>query len=140
MPVTDRYSVLSHTADTGIEAVGRSLNELLENLAFGMFDLMYDVAGLPRGEPARLEVATGRPTELLVDVLSELLYRSETLDVAYRAIEVAIETPTTTITATAASTTDAGLKGPPIKAVTYHDLLVEEQSDGSWRGRVIFDV
>jgi SHS2 domain-containing protein len=29
--------------------------------------------------------------------------------------------------------------GPPIKAVTYHELVVE-QRDGVWYGRVYFDV
>ncbi|MBP1632769.1 MAG: Archease protein family, partial [Acidobacteria bacterium] len=31
------------------------------------------------------------------------------------------------------------LRGPPVKAVTYHDLAVEQES-GGWRVRVIFDV
>ena len=135
-----RYTTLPHTADTGIEASGDTLAALLENLAYGMFDLMYDVDELPGGESTQLDVVTGRPTELLVDVLSELIYRSESLDVAYRNIAIAVGETTTTITATPASTSGAALKGPPIKAVTYHDLLVEEQPDGTWRGRVIFDV
>jgi SHS2 domain-containing protein len=29
--------------------------------------------------------------------------------------------------------------GPPIKAVTYHDLVVERR-EGRWYGRVYFDV
>ena len=29
--------------------------------------------------------------------------------------------------------------GPPIKAVTYHDLVVAQRGDG-WYGRVYFDV
>ena len=34
----------------------------------------------------------------------------------------------------------AVLIGPPIKAVTYHDLSVERRSDGTWMAHVVFDV
>ena len=138
--MTGPYTVLSHTADTGIEATGRTLAALIENLAFGMFDLMYDAAALPPTDSVQLEVPTAAPAELLVDVLSELLYRSEADDAAYGDVTVATGSDVTGVAARGASTLGADLKGPPIKAVTYHDLLVEERADGTWRGRVIFDV
>jgi len=138
--MTERYSVLSHTADTGIEAAGADLAELIGCLAFGMFDLMYDLDALSPGEETALDVPAGAPAELLVDVLSELLYRSETLDVAYRDIGVAVSDTAATVTARACPTAGAALTGPPIKAITYHELLVEQLPDGTWRGRVIFDV
>lgn len=138
--MTERYSVLSHTADTGIEATATDLAELIGRLAFGMFDLMYDLDALSPGEGATLDVPAEAPGELLVDVLSELLCRSETLDVAYRDISVAMGESAATVTARACSTVGAALTGPPIKAITYHDLLVEQLPDGTWRGRVIFDV
>ncbi len=138
--MTARYSIISHTADTGIEATAGDLAGLMEDLAYGMFDLIYDVDSLPPAGVIRLEVGTRTPPDLVVDVLSELLYRSETHDVAYRDIAVSIGDDGAAIAAAACATAGAELKGPPIKAVTYHDLLVAEQPDGTWRGRVIFDV
>ncbi len=135
-----RYTVLSHTADTGIEVQGDSLGELIAHLAYGMFDLMYDSAQLPPGEPASFRVSSWSPAELAVDVLTELLFRSETEDVAYCDITVAIDGTSATLAATVRSTSRATLRGAPIKAVTYHDLAVEKRRNGTWFGRVIFDV
>ena len=45
------YTVLSHTADTGIEATADSLSDLVDDLATGMFGLM---ASLEPCRPDRL--------------------------------------------------------------------------------------
>ena len=58
------YTVLSHTADTGIVAYGGTLYELFENAAYGMFDLMYDLEALGGG-PDRPVMAAGDTVELL---------------------------------------------------------------------------
>lgn len=135
-----RYRILSHTADTGIEVYAESLGDLIARLAYGMFDLMYDRGELPPGRPAGFRISSWNPAELTVDVLTELLYRSETEDVAFFDVTVAIDDTTATVDATALPVGGATLRGAPIKAVTYHDLAVAEREDGSWFGRVIFDV
>ncbi len=137
-----RYRILDHTADTGIEAEADSLSELLEALAYGMFDLTWDMEAIAR-RPAtgsvEFTVSSPAADELTVDLLSELLYRSEAGSTAIRAVSVDATPTGAKVTAETCSVSDVELCGPPIKAVTYHDLRVE-RADGSWRGRVIFDV
>lgn len=135
-----RYTVISHTADTGVEATADSLSELIGHLAFAMFDLMYDIDTLPSGTPTSFEVAAANPVELAVDVLGELLFLSEADDVAFRDIEVKATRSEAVVAADACPTPGTQLEGPPIKAVTYHDIAVEQQPDGTWFGRIIFDV
>lgn len=137
------HRVLSHTADTGIEATADSLPALLHELAEGMFGL---IAVLEPGEARRrvtLKVESPDPADLVVDALSELVYHSEIEDLVFCDFRVELEDNgeglAVTVEAGGVPVADVDPEGPPIKAVTYHDLVVEEREDG-WYARVYFDV
>lgn len=135
-----RYEVMSHTADTGILAHGASPREVFENAAFAMFDLMYGIEDVPGKERVVIEVEATTMEELLVDWLSTLLSEAEINDLAFCSfgIEVLIEGRLIGW-ASGESTVHMDLAGPPIKAVTYHELAIDRSSDG-WSARVVFDV
>ena len=134
------YTVLSHTADTGIEATAASFPELLCELATGMFELMGRPAADAAQQTVAVDVESSNPAELVVDALSELLYQSEVEDLFLFRFDVATIAPAgVRITAVGVGNTAVDLIGPPIKAVTYYDLAVEE-TDAGWYGRVYFDV
>jgi SHS2 domain-containing protein len=137
--LTHRYEIIDHTADTGIETGGDTLAEAIGNAAFGMFDLMYDLSSISAETSVTFDVAAASPPELLVDVLSELLLRSETDDLVFTEFRVSERGMRATVTAAGASIQGLELRGPPIKAVTYHDLRCEPTGDG-WKIRLIFDV
>jgi SHS2 domain-containing protein len=133
------YRVLSHTADTGIEASGRSREELIANAARGMFALMYGPDPGDADEAVTFTIDSCDAEDLLVDTLSELLFRSETADLAFFRFTVeASGNCRLQVTATGRSVDGLDLTGPPIKAVTYHALEVIH--DDGWRARIIFDV
>jgi SHS2 domain-containing protein len=134
------HSTLEHTADTGLEASADSLPQLIEELALGMFELMAAIEGCPDDHTVEATVEATSTEDLVVDTLSELLYLSETEGVHFCRFEVApggkfaVE-----IQATGVATEDVELTGPPIKAVTYHQLQVAETEEG-WSATVYFDV
>ena len=135
-----RYRVLPHTADVGIAAAGATVEEAFENAAFGMFDLVFDLAGVTGTEACRVEVEAETLGELLVAWLSALLAEAEIRGLAFS--RFAVEEPAGgSLRGTAWGGPSAGLelRGAPVKAVTYHGLAVERTVDG-WRARVIFDV
>ncbi len=135
-----RYEVIPHTADTGIIAYGATLPELFEHAAFGMFDLMVDVAGLRADRDVPVVAAGDTPEELLVAWLGELLYLGEVHRLAFAAFTVdRLEEGGVQGAATGTPFDEVELRGPPIKAVTWHDLAVVE-IPGGWWARVIFDV
>ena len=135
-----RYEVLPHTADAGIIAYGGTLFELFENAAYGMFDLMYDLASLGGGPDRPVMAAGDTLDELLVGWLGELLYESETADLAFRTFTVdRLEEGGVQGAASGPRRQGVQLSGAPIKAVTYHDLAVVQVPDGWW-ARVIFDI
>lgn len=131
---------LSHTADTGIEATASSLTELIRELALGMFELMAVIEPCPDEIALGTTVTAGTNEDLVVDCLSELLFLSETEDVHFCRFEVE-ESGESTVEMRMAGVPTSGveLTGPPIKAVTYHDMEIAERDDG-WYGRVYFDV
>lgn len=135
------YRVLSHTADTGIEATGDSLGSLIEELAIGMFSLVAIVepSAAERWTTVRIESPT--PEDLVVDTLSELVYLAEIEDLVFCAVRIDLSHGASAVTMEAGGVPIAAVEpsGPPIKAVTYHRLVVEEREDG-WYGRVYFDV
>lgn len=134
-----RYEQVSHTADTGIITRADSLETVIANAAFAMFDLMYSLDEAEPGASIEMEVAVADPHDLLVAVLSELLYRSEVDEIALADIEVLPGVDRVIARGRAIPTRSLELRGPPIKAVTYHGLVCERAEDG-WIARVVFDV
>jgi SHS2 domain-containing protein len=135
-----RYRILPHTADIGIAAGGASLEEAFENAAFAMFDLMFDLSAVEEAEECRVEAEGETPGELLVAWLSALLADAEMRGLALGRFRVE-EIGGGRLRGSAAGMPSGALelRGPPVKAVTYHDLAVDEVP-GGWEVRVIFDV
>jgi SHS2 domain-containing protein len=134
------HRVLDHTADTGIEATAGSVAELLHELAAGMFALMSSLEAGQAKEWVTVQVESPTLSDLVFDALSELLYQAEVEDLVLCDFRVAMEGDgAVTISAGGVPIVAAEATGPPIKAVTYHDLVIEER-DGGWYGRVYFDV
>lgn len=134
------HTTLSHTADTGIEATAPTLIALVGELAAGMFELMAPIDPCPGDAEVTATVEASTVDDLVVDSLSELLYLAEAGDLHLCRFEVEAEGESTLrIRAGGAPTPNAEPTGPPIKAVTYHQLEVSQSDDG-WYGRVYFDV
>lgn len=133
------YEILSHTADTGIEATGASFPDLVRELAAGMFGLIA-APQAPEGPEIEVEVSGADPEDLVVDVLSELLYQSEVEDLNFVDFQVELlGDQRLRVRAHGIPLSQVELTGPPIKAVTYHDVTIRETDEG-WYGRVYFDV
>lgn len=133
--------VLSHTADTGVEANAETLPALIGELAAGMFDTM---ATLEHCKPVhRFETMVEADTleDLVVDLLSELLWSFEVEGVMLCDFRVDLVGPPYRATVEAGAIPKEAVEviGPPVKAVTYHELVVERE-DHDWYGKVYFDV
>ncbi len=131
-----RFEEIDHTADWAFRAYGRNLAELFENAAYALFDLQGARAGeesVSRG----VEVRGIDYPALLVNWLSELLFLQETKHESYSHFQVESLNPTVLT---------AHIKGRPsgplnqfVKAITYHDLKIEETPEG-WQATVVVDV
>ena len=132
-----RFEELSYTADTGLRTFGRDLRELFGNAAYGMFSLIGDLDGLFHTTQHEVTVNSPDRESLLRDWLAELLYLHETTG------EIFIEFDFKAISDThlRADVFGTYLAQPQleIKAVTYHDLKIEQTTQG-FTATVVFDI
>ena len=133
---TAGYIEIEHTADWELKVWGLELSDLFEQAALGMFAL----AGLVLQSKPRLSRSIKMQNvdieSLLVDFLSELLYFSEVEEIGFDSFDIRIN----------GCVLNATLHGAPldtisreIKAVTYHNLAVNEGVSGL-EVSIVFDV
>lgn len=135
------YEILEHTADLAIRGEAEILPDLYCFLATAMFECMTDIEqiNLVRGE--RIEV-TGRDLEdILIRMLSELLYRFNTHSIIYREFIIEYLTHEKLIVYARGENIDPERHEikMEIKAPTYHNVEITT-TDHGYSVTVIFDV
>jgi SHS2 domain-containing protein len=131
------YEELDHTADWALRVRGQDLADLLRNAAQGMLQLSGAVPAAGPRTRRELRLQSLDRESLLVDFLQELLLGLEMRQVTCPEIEI----HTATDTGLRATLTEAPLRSlsKPIKAVTYHELHIEESPEGLVT-TLVFDV
>lgn len=135
-----KFTEFDHSGDIGIEAHGKTLEELLIHLTQGLFSLMY--RGAVGGEVERsVQIQSVSAEDLLIDWLSEVLSLSAVHGELYGSI---------TVKKIGEQFVEAVLAGErldpkkhhlrfEVKAATYHGLRLEMSGD-ELVARVIFDL
>jgi SHS2 domain-containing protein/dienelactone hydrolase len=134
------FQLLPHTADVMVSAWGSTVEECLAEAALGMVSSFTEIGGRPPEDRVEFTCQPGPESELLVELLEEVIYAVDAWDVVPVQVEVR-------------RTGEGGLAGefgvvergsmpvtgPAPKAVTRHDLSVEQEND-IWRCQVVVDV
>ena len=133
------YEIVEHTADVGIRASGPTLAEAFREATLGLLEITGTwVPG--GGETFELDFEGTDPGSLLVDWLGEILYLQDAHDSMVSGVEVRQAEPTKVAGAvTLTPRGDIDPEGTAVKAITYHQLAVEEADDG-WHVLVFVDV
>jgi SHS2 domain-containing protein len=140
-----QYEYLEHTADIKFQAYGKTLEEVFENAALAMFNVIINTEKVS-GETAR-EIFLKSPDleSLLVDWLSELLYIFEVDEIVFRKFrveEIKEEEGEYSITGQALGEKYYPKSHPfetEIKAVTYNQLEIGKTADG-WKAQIVVDI
>lgn len=153
------YHFFDHTGDVGFELDAPDLPTLFADAAVALTETITDATALVGLRSVKVTVTAADLDLLLVDWLSELLYRFEVdrwlpvrasvvvRDASPRwALEAVVEGGSPRFEAADAvdpEGEDVGAGGSPlrvlVKAVTYHGLSLQEL-DGRWRARVVLDI
>jgi SHS2 domain-containing protein len=135
---TPPFEVIDHTADWALRVHGQDWVELLANAALGMATLLVDdVNKVSQNEVRRLELDAFDAETLLVDWLTELAYWAEESQLVFHKYSFS-EVSETHLKVTARGGVASELQ-KHIKAVTYHELEIE-QTDEGLSATVVFDV
>jgi SHS2 domain-containing protein len=131
------FEFLDHPGDLKLRAWGPDPEGLFASAADGMMTFLFG-SGIANSQPYRteaIEIEARDRKELMVDWLSELLYRATSEYHAYVGFRMHELTETklkATVTAAAAEAVE------DIKAVTHHELSIRG-CEGGWEATIVFD-
>jgi SHS2 domain-containing protein len=131
-----RFEEIEHTADWSIRVYGESLNALFTHAAEGMFSLLDPQFESEQTKPRNIELTAIDSETLLVSWLEELLYLLETEEVA--AVKYDLQVNENDLQASVL-TRPVETMQKDIKAVTYHELEIQEGESGL-QTTIVFDV
>jgi len=134
------YKIIEHTADVGIEARGKTMEEAFAEAARGMFAIITNDAKIEEKTERRVEIDNeGDEEMLLVDWLSELLYIHDVEGLVFGRFDVTIEKKLVGVAYGEEYSREKHGYGVEIKAVTYHMLEIKRDKKGVLI-RVLFDI
>ena len=135
------FRLIEHTADIGLEVRAATREELFLVAAEGMKALLFGTSPAVGGVASRVVLNAGDSAELLVAWLNEVLFICETRQVVPATFVVEEITLTSLIAVISGEAFDPARHSVErtAKAVTYHQLVVEER-DGGWYARVYIDL
>jgi SHS2 domain-containing protein len=140
-----RYEYLEHTADAKFLAYGGTLEEVFENAALAMFNIMIDTEKVSGDLEKEISLDSPDLESLLVDWLSELLYLFEVEEIIFGKFqieEIREENGKYLIKALASGEKYSSESHPfetDIKAVTYSQLELKQIPEG-WKAQVVVDL
>jgi SHS2 domain-containing protein len=139
----DKYRILPHTADGKFEAFGRTLDEAFGNAALAMSSLMWDWSKVEPRVRHFVHVRGIDREQLLVKFLGETIYLFETKQFLLAKVDglrIRPEFEGFSLEALLAGDTisDRYELFGAVKAVTYHELKIEEC--GGFTVQVVVDM
>ena len=151
------YTYLDHPADVGFVARGHTLTELFESAAAAVLDYGWELQNVRERDQVNLRARAATLEDLLFSWLAELVYLADAEHWVFKRVHVRqLEPPHAAPPegAPPAQKPAWEVRGAAfgerfdkarhrartyIKAVTYHQLAVEESPDG-WQATVFLDV
>src|SRR5262245_2525556 len=139
--MTANFTILDHPADLGIEACGQTLGEAFEQAALGLMSVILDPATVELVESREIDLGAIDTEQLLVKWLAEVLYLYDGLHFAPVKFSVSSisKNRVRAVLRGEAFDQEKHLVRVDVKAVTYHQLSVEQNETGS-RVRVFLDI
>lgn len=136
-----KVEILEHTADIGMRVEAPTVAVLFEQAAIGMLAMMADLGEVQPSLQRRFEVSGEGYDDLLVNWLSELLYALDGERQIFSRFSARVVSPDHLAIDAWGETFEPvrHYRGSFVKAVTYHQLQVIDDSEG-WQAQVFFDI
>jgi SHS2 domain-containing protein len=138
------FQFFDHTGDIGVDIEAADPGSLFADAALALSETLTDRNTLDAYDSAEVSLSAEAIDLLLVDWLSELVYRFDTEGWLARDVEVHVSE--TLDGWTLRARLNGGRLDPErqevrvlVKAVTYHELQVVQTGTG-WQARVILDI
>jgi SHS2 domain-containing protein len=135
------FRILEHTADIGFEASGSTREETFANAARALIHLIVDLDTIDSREQVLIELPGTDPPSLLVNWLSEILYRHDAEGWLFRDFSIQARGDGSLHAIARGEKFDRSRHQMKlqVKAITYHQLAMERTPEG-WRAQVYVDI
>jgi SHS2 domain-containing protein len=135
------FRLLEHPSDIGLEVRGATAAEVFSNAARGLMHIIGESLQVREAEQRTVAISASDLPQLFVRWLSEILflYDGERFLTAGAAVELIGETGLKAVVLGEPLDPQRHHVMLDVKAVTYHQLLIERRGDG-WYARVVFDI
>ena len=137
----ESFRILGHTADIGFEAFGKTREEVFVNSARALQSLMVDLDAIAPRDEIEIRVEGADPASLLVNWLSDILYRIDADGRLFHDFEIR-SLGDRSLAAIARGEPFDHARHPvnlQVKAITYHQLALDQTPQG-WRAQVYVDI
>jgi SHS2 domain-containing protein len=134
------YQIIGTTADVKLKIEADSLEELFEQAALGMMEILEAEVNkdIEISRSQDIKIKSPNINSLLIDFLNEILYRVGVDKEIYQDFKVEIrDDKELTCQAKALPFKKIGLE---IKAATYSNLKIEKDKDGKYKTEIVFDI
>lgn len=133
-----KYEILEHKADLKIRAFGKTKDDLFFNMLNGMSQSQKPEIKIKEKIRREIKIKSLDLPSLLVDFLSEVLYLTQVNREVYSDIKFKKFSDTELEGELLGQKVERF--GEDIKAVTHHDLEINQKKDGSWETIILFDI
>jgi SHS2 domain-containing protein len=135
------FELLEHPADIGFRAWGATLEELFASCACALVSIILDPSAIRPTESIAIRGVGGDLESLLVNWLNEVLFQVDgrRLALAEFAVSRVTETHVECVARGEPRDHERHPSRVDVKAVTYHQLNVEQTADG-WAADVYVDI
>ncbi|MBE6500002.1 MAG: archease [Methanobrevibacter thaueri] len=123
-----KYEYFEATADIGLKAYGKDINQAFENASLAIFNIISDTSNITPEKEIEFQISSEDEVSLLYDYLEELLFYHETEFMLFSEFHITIDDNLNL---------KAIIKGEPInwnkherkteiKAITFHKMFVKK--------------
>jgi len=130
------------SADVAFVAYGKDLNELFANAALAMFEVMVNTKQVEKRIEEKISVDAYDLESLMFNWLNELLYVSDSKNLAFSEFDVKVDDRNFILEAICKGEEISPEKHETrtvVKAATYHQMKIWKENE-IWKAQVILDI
>ncbi len=137
--MSEKFSLIEHTADIGIKIQGNNLEELFESGFYGVLSIVASRKALV-SESKTIELYAPDKECMLVDFLNEILYLINVKNwLPAKIVELNIDENNLKSVINGEKFSSPDIIKTEIKATTYHNINIKKNVD-TWETKVYFDL
>ncbi len=139
MLMSEKFSLIEHTADIGIKIQGNNLEELFKSGFYGVLSIVASRKALI-SESKTIELYAPDKESMLVDFLNEILYLINVKNwLPAKIVELNIDENNLKSVINGEKFSSTDIIKTEIKAATYHNINIKKNVD-TWETKVYFDL